>query len=311
MLVERRRILGNEVAVVIVTPSDSPPVRYRGNIHIRIGPRRGIATAQGERILNERRRSLDAPFDIQPVPGADIASLDRRRFEEDYLPGALSREALEANDRSLNQRLAAAKMTVSVDDTTPTVVGLLALGHRPRDHLSNAWMQFLRIDGTELSDDISDAEEIDGDLATMLRRIDDRLRSHIRTPVDLTTSDTEERVPSYPMAALQQIVRNAIMHRTYEGTNAPVRVTWFDDRIEIVSPGGPFGAMAAGGFGRPGVTDYRNPNLSEALKVLGFVQRFGVGIASARNALREGGHPDPEFETNDGFVAAIIRGRPG
>jgi ATP-dependent DNA helicase RecG len=49
MLVEKRRVSGSEIAVVTVLPSDSPPVRYRGQIHIRIGPRRGIATAQDEK----------------------------------------------------------------------------------------------------------------------------------------------------------------------------------------------------------------------------------------------------------------------
>ena len=53
------------------------------------------------------------------------------------------------------------------------------------------------------------------------------------------------------------------MHRTYEATNAPVRVNWFDDRIEIISPGGPFGSVSDANFGEPGVTDYRNPNLAE------------------------------------------------
>jgi len=50
-----------EVAVVTVTPSDSPPVRYDGRIHVRIGPRKGIATTQDERILAEKRRRIDIP----------------------------------------------------------------------------------------------------------------------------------------------------------------------------------------------------------------------------------------------------------
>ena len=41
------------------------------------------------------------------------------------------------------------------------------------------------------------------------------------------------------MEALHQITRNAVMHRTYEVTNAPVHVYWFNDRIEVLSPGGP------------------------------------------------------------------------
>lgn len=93
-----------------------------------------------------------------------------------------------------------------------------------------------------------------------------------------TGAVSEGRRSTVPFEALQQIVRNAVMHRTYEGTNAPVRVTWFDDRVEVQSPGGPFAAVTSVNFGEPGVTDYRNPTLAGALAQLGYVQRFGVGI---------------------------------
>lgn len=45
-----------DVAVVTVWPADSPPVRYKGRIWIRVGPPRATASAQDERILNEKRR---------------------------------------------------------------------------------------------------------------------------------------------------------------------------------------------------------------------------------------------------------------
>ena len=309
MFVEKRRLEGSDVAVVTVLPSDSPPVRYRGRIHVRIGPRRGLATAQDERILNERRRAAGIPFDIQPVPGTTLSELNLRQFGEEYLPRAFDPEVLDTNERTEVERLAATKMIASADDDTPTILGLLTLGKDPRDYLPHAYVQFLRINGTGLADPIIDAESIDGALGQMLRRCDDKLKAHNRTAVDLTTAVTEHRVATYPLRALQQIVRNAIMHRTYEGTYAPVRISWFNDRIEIQSPGGPFGIVTPGNFGRAGVTGYRNPNLADAMKVLGFVQRFGVGIAIARRALRDEGHADPEFLVNEMFVTAIIRGK--
>jgi ATP-dependent DNA helicase RecG len=96
-----------EIVVISVQPADSPPVRYEGRIHIRIGSRRGIASAQDERILNEKRRHRDRPFDVQPVPSAVLADLDRRLFEESYLPSAFASDILALNDRSYEQRLAA------------------------------------------------------------------------------------------------------------------------------------------------------------------------------------------------------------
>ena len=58
---------------------------------------------------------------------------------------------------------------------------------------------------------------------------------------------------------------------------------------------------------QPGVSDYRNPSLAEALRVLGFVQRFGVGIATARRELRSNGSPPPEFEVNPSYVGVTLR----
>ena len=148
---------------------------------------------------------------------------------------------------------------------------------------------------------------IEGSLQDVLRRVDDKLVSHNRTAVDFTSGPVEQRTQTYPLAALQQFVRNAVLHRTYEATHAPVRVYWYDDRIEILSPGGPFGAVSAENFGAPGLTDYRNPNLAEALRVLGFVQHYGAGIPTAERELKKNGNPPPEFQVEATHVLVVVR----
>ena len=308
--VMKRRLAGCDVAVVLVEPSDAPPVRARGQIWIRVGPRRAIASAQDERILNEKRRYRDAPFDIHPVPSASLSDLDIRRFEEEYLPRAFDRELLAANDRTTNERLAAAKMIASVDEPTPTIVGLLILGIRPQDSIPGAYIQFLRIGGTEFPGDVMDELVCTGPIASQLSRLSDKFQAHNRTAIDFTSADRERRSPTYPTNALRQIAYNAVMHRTYEATNAPVRVTWFDDRVETVSPGGPYGAVTAENFGKPGVTDYRNPSLAESMRVLGLVQRFGMGISIARSEMLRNGLPEPSFTIERNWVNCTLRGRP-
>jgi ATP-dependent DNA helicase RecG len=309
LVVEKRRLRGRDVAVVTVQPADAPPVRYDGRIWIRLGPRRGIATAQDERILNERRRHRDVPFDVQPVPSATLDALSRVSFEQEYLPNAFAADVLALNDRTYEQQLAACKMIAGVDVPLPTVLGLLVLGKGPRDWLPGAYVQFVRIAGTQWSDPVIDEAVIDGPLGQIIRRLDEKLEVHNTVAVDIS-QPIETRVAPYPTLALQQLVRNAIMHRAYEATNAPARVYWFDDRIEIHNPGGPFGAVTQENFGQPGVTDYRNPHLAEAMRVLGFVQRFGVGIATAQAALRKNGNPPAEFRPQPSTVLALVRRKP-
>ena len=264
--------------------------------------------------LVERKASLrgDAPArirDARPLPTASLADLSLVRFEEEYLPSALEPEALAANQRTTEERLAAAKMVVSADDPTPTVCGILVLGRQPHGFLPGAYAQFLRVEGTGYGDPVTDAETCRGPISDIVRRLDEKFAAHNRVAVDFLSGPVEIRKSTYPLDALGQLVRNAMMHRTYEETNAPVHAYWFDDRIEIASPGGPYGTVTAGNFGDTGLVDYRNPNIAEAMRVLGLVQRFGFGIPTARRSLREGGHPDLEFEVSASQVRCIVRAR--
>jgi ATP-dependent DNA helicase RecG len=307
--VEKRILKGLAMAVVTVMPSDMPPVKFDGRIWIRTGPRRSLANAQEERILNEKRRYKNLPFDIYPIPSAKVSDLSRVIFENEYLPQAFAQDVLEANDRSYEERLASCRMIVGPHEATPTVLGLLAVGKQPQDFLPGAYIQFLRIDGLELADSVIDEEEIRGGLVEMLRRVEEKLKAHNRTAVDITTSSTHHIDVPYPQSAIQQILYNAVLHRTYESTNAPIRVYWFNDRIEINSPGGPYGNVTVENFGRPGITDYRNPNIADVLKTFGFIQAFGRGIATARRAMEANGNPAPEFETNQSAVVCVLRGK--
>lgn len=137
MSVRKLDIGDQSVAVVEVEPSPSPPVRFNGQVWIRVGPRRAIATADEERRLAERKRAADLPFDSRPVDGATLADLDLVLFEREYLPSVLTSEVLEANHRSAEQRLASLRL--ATPDGTPTNAGLLILGSEPTRFLPGAY----------------------------------------------------------------------------------------------------------------------------------------------------------------------------
>jgi ATP-dependent DNA helicase RecG len=311
LTVEKRVLKGAPVAVVTVWPADAPPVRYEGRTWIRIGPRRGLASAQDERTLNEKRRYRDLHFEAHPLTACTLDDLNRRIFEQEYLPNAFAPDVLAANERTYEQRLASCGMVASADEPIPTVLGLLVIGVTPRTWLPGSYIQFLRIQGTTLADPIVDEAEIDGTIGDMLRRLDEKLTAHLTTSVDFTSQEREVRRSPFPLVALQQLARNAVLHRNYEGTNAPVKLYWFNDRIEIINAGGPYGSVTAQNFGRPGFSDYRNPQLAAAFKVLGYAQRFGAGIALAQQALEKNGNPPARFELEQNFIAAIIANNQG
>jgi ATP-dependent DNA helicase RecG len=305
IVVEKRIIEGCEMAVVMVKPSLAPPIRLSGVTWIRIGPRRAIATPEEEKVLAERRRYRDLPFDLNPISTATINDLDLDLFERQYLRLAIAPQILEQNTRSIEDKLKALRFLTPEDQ--PTVLGILVLGKEILDYIPGAYVQFLRLEGKELTDPIRDQKVIDGPLQQLLMRIDEVLEANNPISTSVISGPVEIKRPDYPLPALQQLIRNAILHRTYEGTNSPVRIYWFSDRIEIHSPGGPFGQVTRENFGQPGVTDYRNPHLAEAMRVLGYVQRFGIGIQIAKKQLADNGNPPLEFHIEQNHILATVR----
>ena len=277
-----------------------------GRCWIRTGPRRDQATADDERRLTEKRRWGHLPYDMQGVPGATVeADLDMRAFENDYLPCAVSPEALAEKRRDSEDQLRALRLVAR--DGAPTVTAILLLGRDPRDWLPGAYLQFVRYAGTAITDRVLDHAELSGRLPEQSREADAVLRLNITRALD-TRGERHVEERSYPYAALRELLRNSVIHRNYENSLTPVRVSWFADRVEILSPGSTFGEVTRDNLGR-GATSYRNPTVAEAMKNLGFMQRFGIGIETARRALEQNGNPPPEFDVQDQFVLVTVRRR--
>ncbi len=304
IVVRRLALQGREVAAIVVPPSGDPPVRWHGNVWIRVGPRRAIASRDEERILVERRQSGDLPFDSRAAAGATVADLDLDFFGSSYLPAAVSAETLAENGRSLPEQLAALHLLAR--SGAPNHAALLLLGKDPRASLPGAYLQFVRLDGDDLTSGILDQKELSGRLPELLRRIDELIEINVKTRTVVEGQVVEQRRPDYPAAALQQLLRNALLHRSYE-LHAPVYWYWFSDRIEIHSPGGLYGRVTKENFGEAGATDYRNPTLAAGLKTTGFVQRFGMGVQLARRRCVENGNPSPEFTFSPSAVLAVVR----
>lgn len=251
------------------------------------------ATFEEEQRLAERRRWKNLPFDVQPLPSVETVELDREHFRSAYLPGAIAPDIYAANHRDVEGQLLGLRM---VDPTgAPTVLGVLLLGVDPPRWIAGSYIQFLRFQGTQLTDPIRDQKEITGRVSEVIRRAEEILEANIAIATRFVDLELEERRPDYPLAALRQLLRNAVMHRSYDHANAPIRIHWFDDRIEIQNPGGPYGQVTRENFGA-GVADYRNPNLAAALRDLGFVQRFGQGIPQAQAELVRNHNPPLEWE---------------
>jgi ATP-dependent DNA helicase RecG len=301
VLGEMRMIDGHPLLVMQVDPCPAAPVRWDGRIWVRTGSQTEAASRSDELALIERSRGRVAFYDQTPVRAATLADLDLTYFERVYLPAAVSEDILAENDRTTIQRLAA--QGLATPDGTPTVAGLLAIGLDPRRHLPGAYVQLVCYGGPTVDAPIFEQREIGGRVSEQVVELERSLRVLNPGALQLTADEHEVR-HRYPPVAIQQIVRNAVLHRRYEEETAPVRVEWFSDHVCIRSPGGPFGSA------RPPFEDaqaYRNPTLAAAMKYLRLCERFGHGVRKANAALERNGNGPVRFETSPDFVRATLR----
>ena len=306
LTVQKQVLPGGEVAVVEVMPSDLPPVRYKGRVWIRVGPSRRGANQQEERLLAERRTALQRTFDARPCHGCTLDDLVPDLFLVGYLPAAVSRDVIEENERDLREQMASLRCYDLAADC-PTHAGVLLFAKQPLQSIPGAWLQFVRWAGTTMADEVLDEARFSGDLLSVLREI--RAFVSLQTQArPVAESILRERTHvDYPAVAVRELLLNAIMHRSYE-SNAPVRFNWYEDRVEIQSPGGLYGMASPENF--PAQTDYRNPVIAEAMATLGYVNAFGRGVIRAQEALRRNGNPAAEFTFEPSHVLVTIRSKP-
>ena len=304
MSVTKKELQHCEIAIIQVEPSDNPPVKVDSRCWIRVGPRRGTATAEDERRLTEKRHWRQLPHDMYEMSGTSIHDIDMQKFTQEYLPHVVSPEVLEENKRNPEEQMQSLRLLTSKN--IPTVMALLMLGKDIRYWFPGAYIQFVRFEGNKVSDPIKNHEEINGTLPDQLRQLDSVLKTNISVSLD-TSGTTHLELPDYPYQVLRELVSNAIIHRNYQ-SHTPVRVYWFANKSSISSPGGVYGEVTKENFGT-GITSYRNPTIAEAIKNMGFMQKFGRGLVTVREELNNNGNPPADFDISEKFISVTIKKR--
>ena len=161
---------------------------------------------------------------------------------------------------------------------------------------------------------------IDGiDMSKVTRAQMKQLRSEIAVvfqdpasnlnPVSYTHLDVYKRQDKteYPLYAVREAILNAVIHRDYsvhtEGT--PIQIDFFQDRLEIRSPGTLYGRMTVDqlGFARP---DLRNPAMAMMAECLTEAENRYSGIPTIRREMKKYGLEPPVFENRRNEFVVIL-----
>jgi ATP-dependent DNA helicase RecG len=299
---------GKTLLVVRVAPQIVPPiVTVDGVAWVRKGTTTRRATSADLSRLQERRPEAALPFDMRVMPLATLDDLEwitlKPEYEAEYADDGTP-DSFPTFEEWLTNRLQLGRIHNGL--WRPTAGALLLFGKSPQAYFPGAFVEFVRYQGTDIDSPVSWRRTASGTLPTQLDTLWAQVDAHMDQVPAGADGLREPFVPRYPPEVLKELVRNLVQHRLYEGTNAPGRIEWYDDRIEFSNPGGPFGRASDGEFGEH--SDYRNPDITKHLVRLGYVQQLGRGIRRANLQLARMGHPPLGVET-DGFTRVTVRAR--
>ena len=113
-----------------------------------------------------------------------------------------------------------------------------------------------------------------------------------------------KKIEKIPEAAFREAIANALIHRSWD-VESQIRVLMFDDRIEIVSPGGLPSGITTEEYLSGKLSVLRNRNLANVFYRLGFVEIFGTGITRIKQ-LYEESLAKPDFEISENAIKIVL-----
>ena len=113
-----------------------------------------------------------------------------------------------------------------------------------------------------------------------------------------------KKIEIIPEAAFREAIANALIHRMWD-VESQIRVLMFDDRIEVISPGGLPSGITEEEYLSGKISVLRNRNLANVFYRLGFVEIFGTGIIRIKQ-LYEEGLKKPEFQISENTIKMVL-----
>ena len=245
--------------------------------------RLGSSTRQADPALvaELERNAHGIAFENLPEPRATLTDLDLSALAE-----------LRGRTTDTDDLLALGLAVRQGDQIIPTYAGILAACPDPTRFLPSAWVQCGRLRGPQ-GTDIFDQVEIHGPMPLAVDQAVEFLLKHAyKTAV---FGEVRRRdVYSIPVEPIREVIVNALVHASYAESSTPIRIGFYDDRIQVDSPGLLLPGMTVDTMRR--VSRLRNPALARIFREAGIMEQWGTGIQRVFEQVAQAGLPEPTIE---------------
>lgn len=174
----------------------------------------------------------------------------------------------------------------------------------------NCRIRFIRYDGTaeQVGAKINIVKDINLEypLLKMIEKAKDFVSAQLRefTALNLTTG-MFQIVPEYPEFAWLEGIVNAVTHREYGMTGSYIKITMFDDRLEILSPGKLPSIVTVDNIRDTRFS--RNPRIARVLTEFGWVRELNEGVKRIYQDMEEFFLEEPVYSEPEQSVKLVLK----
>lgn len=231
--------------------------------------------------------------------GAKISDIDRKSVDQ-FLKSAKKTGRFPGNEKlTLKELLDKLRL---LDKGKLRRAAIILFGKDPGKFYQGLTVRMGRFGESE--SDLRFQESVEGNLIYCLGEVLDQLnRKFLIRPISFEGIQRVEK-GEYPIAALREVLLNALVHRNYAGAHTQIKI--FDDRICFWNDGALPEDLTIELLKQRHSSKPRNPIIADVCFKGGYIDAWGRGIEKIIDACREAKLPEPEFEENSGGVLVTL-----
>lgn len=288
--------------IEIITPPYSVPISLRGNYYYRSGSTK--QELKGNALMEFLLRKSGKTWDDVVEPRATLADIDEETVAQYKSDAAKAgRLPIDENALSLADFLDKLRLTENGNLKRAAIV---LFGKDPGRFYPNQIIKLGRF-GTE-DDDLKFQEVVEGNLLHLLREtIAELNRKFFVKPIHFEGLQRIEK-DEYPVAAVREILLNALVHRDYMSSFIQVRI--YDDKLWVWNSGKLPEDISLESLRRVHSSHPRNPLIADVCFKGGYIDSWGRGTLKIINSCLEAGLPEPKIaEDFGGILVEIFKNR--
>lgn len=295
---------GKKIILIIeVAAGMNKPYSFRrdNGVYVRVGRSTVLATPAMVDELKLEARGVT--FEETPVYKAHEDDLDTAKFK-DFLKNRKAAYKKKSQEHLTNVTQALKAYGIIADELGriyPTQRGILLFGKDPQKFCPEARIMCNHFNGNDVGRKSIASQECLGTLDEQFDQTFDFVLRRLHKRWEIVGTRRHEWC-EIPEEALREMIMNAIIHRNY---NIPgcTKISIFDDRVEIFSPGGFPRSLPNL---RDGFTVLRNEGICKVFREQGLIENFGLGFITLFSSYEKAGLPEPIVHDGGNFIKVIL-----